>query len=221
MNIIIVGGGKKIHFLIRSFVSKGHNVTVVNDEYDTCQRLARMHKATIIHGDGSLPHVLEEAGAAYSEIVVALTPKDPDNLVICQIAQKMFKIERTIAVVNDPENIKIFHELGVDTVISTAEIISSLIEQRVAVDEITNLIPIEEGKVSIMEVEIKADSPVIGKIISSIGFPDEAVVGCIIRKDEAIIPKGKTDIRLNDKLIVLTLPKVQSETLEILRGRLD
>ncbi|MFP4457636.1 MAG: potassium channel family protein [Clostridia bacterium] len=219
MNIIIVGGGKKIHFLIKSFVSKGHKVTIINNELDVCKQLSRMHNVPVIYGDGSLPRYLEEAGAAYSEVVIALTSKDPDNLVVCQVAQRMFKIEKTFAIVNDPDNIKTFKDLGVDTVISTADIISSLIEQRVSIDEITNIIPIEAGKIAIMEIEINSDSPVVGKRMRELNLPQESVVGCIFRKEDAVIPRGETDIRLNDKLLVLALPEVQSEVLEVIRGR--
>lgn len=221
MNIILVGGGKKIHFLIRSFVSKGHKVTVINDDLETCKQLSRTHDIPIINGDGSLPKYLEEAGVAYTEIVIALTPNDPDNLVICQISQKMYQVGRTIAVVNDPDNIETFKALGVDTVISTTDIISSLIEQKVAIDEITNITPLEEGKLAIMEVEIDAQSPAIGKIISELPFPKDAIIASIIRSGEVIIPEGSSEIRLYDKLVILSLPEVQTEALLAVRGRVD
>lgn len=222
MNIIIVGGGKEVHFLTKSFISKGYNVTIVNKNEDYCKKLARIHeKAKIVYGDGTKPYILEDAGAAYSQMVIALTPKDPDNLVICQVAEKMFKVRKTFAIVNDPKNIDIFKQLGVDTVISTADIISSLIEQKISIDDITNLIPIEEGKVAIMEMEINEDYPVIGKKLSDVNIPKDAVVGCIIRNGGAVIPRGNTIINENDKLIILSIPKVQSDVLRILRGRVD
>jgi trk system potassium uptake protein TrkA len=222
MNIIIVGGGKEVHFLTKSFLSKGFNVTIVNNNEEYCRKLARIHeKAKIVYGDGTKPYVLEDAGAAYSKMVIALTPKDPDNLVICQIAEKMFKVAKTFAVVNDPKNIHIFKKLGVDTVISTADIISSLIEQKLSVDDITNLIPIEEGKVAIMELEMNSDYPIIGHKLSEIDIPKDAIIGCIIRNGGAVIPRGDTIITEKDKLIILSLPRVQSDVLKVIRGRID
>ncbi|WP_202707616.1 potassium channel family protein [Sporosalibacterium faouarense] len=222
MNIIIVGGGKEVHFLTRSFISKGYNVTIINNKKEHCEKLARMHeKASIVYGDGTKPYVLEDAGAAYSNIVIALTPKDPDNLVICQLSEKIFKIRKTFAVVNDPKNIDVFNRLGVGTVISTSDIISSLIEQKISVDEITNLIPIEEGKVAIMEVEINKDHDILGKQLVNSNLPKEAIVGCIIRNGNAVIPRGDTVILNKDKLIILSLPKVQSDVLTAIRGRID
>lgn len=221
MNIIIVGDGKEVHFLTKSFISKGYNVTIVNENADYCKKLARMHRATIVHGDGTKPYILEDAGAAYSQMVIALTPKDPDNLIICQIAERMFRVEKTFAIVNDPQNIEIFKNLGVDTVISTTDIISSLIEQKVSVDDITNLIPIEEGKITIMKMEMNKDLPVLNKSLRDINFPEGSIVGCIIRNEIAIIPRGDTVILKNDKLIILSLPSVQSDILKIIRGKVE
>ncbi|MDK2918639.1 MAG: trk/ktr system potassium uptake protein [Candidatus Petromonas sp.] len=221
MNIIIVGGGKKVHFLTKSFISKGYRVTIVNNDKDYCKKLARMHDANIVYGDGTKPYILEDAGIAYSHMVIALTPKDPDNLVICQIAEKIYKIKRTFAVVNDPKNIDIFKKLGIDTVISTSDIISSLIEQKVSIDDITNLIPIEEGKIAIMEMEMNIDYPIIDKKLSEITLPKDAIVGCIIRGNNTVIPRGDTIIQRGDRLIVLSLAAAQPDVLKSIRGRVD
>jgi len=221
MNIIIVGGGKQLHFLTKSFVSKGYNVTIINHDAEYCKKLARMHQANIVHGDGTKPYILEDAGASYSEMVIALTKEDPHNLVICQIAEKMFKVKKTFAMVNDPMNIEIFKKLGVGNVICTADIISSFIEQKISIDDITNLFPIEEGKVAAMEIEINSDFPIIDTKLKDIEFPRDATIGCIIRGGQAVIPRGDTIVEEDDKLIILCLPKVQSEVLKTIRGRTD
>ncbi|MEW9124793.1 MAG: NAD-binding protein [Thermotaleaceae bacterium] len=221
MNIIIVGGGKQVHFLTKSFISKGYTVTIINNDEEYCKKLARMHRATIVHGDGTKPYILEDAGAAYADIVIALTLNDPDNLVICQVADKIFKVRKTFSMVNDPKNIEIFKKLGVNNVISTSDIISSFIEQKLSIEDITNLIPIEEGKVAAMEIEIGENFPVIGQKLSDIDFPKEAVVGCITRNGDAVIPRGDTMIEFGDKMVILCLPIVQSEVLRTIRGRID
>lgn len=221
MNIIIIGGGEKIHFLAKSFISKGYNVTIINDDPEYCKKLARRHRAKIVLGDGTKPYIMEDAGISATDMVIALTPNDPDNLVICQLAKNVYKVKKNFAIVNDPRNIEIFKKLGVETVISTALIIASLIEQKVLVDDITNLIPIEEGKVALMEIEIHEDDPVTGKYLKEINFPEDGIVGCIIRNGEAVIPRGSTQILKFDKLVILSLPRVQSAILKTIRGRLD
>ena len=219
MNLIIAGGRKEIHFLIKNFTSKGHHVTLINNDEEYCKNFARIHeKIDVVLGDASMPNVLEDAGAVYANLVIALTQYDPDNLVICQIAKAMYGVKRTVAVVNDPKNISIFKKLGIDTVISTVNIVSSIIEQKISVEEITNLVPLAEGKVSITEVVITKNSPVLNKTLAEINIPYSAVIGCIIRNEEGIIPRGNTVVMEKDRLITLCLPEAQSEMLNIFIG---
>lgn len=217
MNIIIVGEGKEVHFLIKSFISKGYGVTLIIDDKEACKKFSRQHEEiNVVFGDATKPFILEDAGAVYASIVVALTKNDSDNLIICQIAKDLFGVERTFAVVNDPKNIEIFRKLGLDTIISTVDIISSVIEQKISIEEITNLMSVDEGKLSIFEVKVTESFPTIGKMLSEIKIPNSAIIGCIIRKDEVVIPRGDTLICSGDKLIILSLPTEQDKVFSVL-----
>ena len=44
MNIIIVGEGKEVHFLIKSFISKGHHVTLIINNKEICRRFSKEHE---------------------------------------------------------------------------------------------------------------------------------------------------------------------------------
>lgn len=222
MRVIIVGGGKIVHFLTKSFVSKGYEVTIIHNDKEYCGRLAKKHPDTVvIWGDGTNPQVLEEAGAAYTHAIIAVTLNDPENLVICQVAQKLYQVSKTFAMVNDPRNVDVFKQLGVTTVISTAQIVSSMIEQKVFLEDIINLTPIEEGKVALIELEVQEDYPIINKTLAELDLTKDAIVGCILRKGEALIPRGDTTIIEGDKMIILALPKSQSHVLKALSGRVE
>jgi trk system potassium uptake protein len=218
MKIIIVGGGMKVHFLTKSFISKRYDITIINDDIDYCKKLSRAHRANVVYGDGSLPEILEDAGIEYTDAVIAVTPDDPTNLVICQLASKIYEVPKTLCIANDPNNIEVFKKLGVETVISTADIISSLIEQRVLIDEIIDLIPIEGGKVSLMELEMHPEYPAVGKAMHELTFPVGAIVSCIVRSGKIVIPFGKTRIHEHDRLVILYEPPVQAQVFKELSG---
>ncbi len=219
MNIIIVGGGMKVHFLAKSLISKGYSITIINEDPEYCKLLSRKHKAAnVVLGDGSRPQILEDAGVECTNAVIAVTPHDPDNLVICQLASKRYGVPKVFGIVNDPNNISVFKSLGVETIISTADIISSLIEQRVLTDEIIDLVPIEGGKVALMEIEMHPEYPAVGKAMMELGFPEGAIVGVIMRNGDVIIPFGKTRIQEKDRLVILYVPGVQTEVFEALSG---
>lgn len=63
-----------------------------------------------------------------ADVVLAITPNDQDNLVICQLAAIQFGVPRVLALANDPDNAAVFEKLGVSA-FSTTQIVGSLIEQ--------------------------------------------------------------------------------------------
>ncbi|MFO7929079.1 MAG: TrkA C-terminal domain-containing protein, partial [Candidatus Humimicrobiaceae bacterium] len=61
----------------------------------------------------------------------------------------------------------------------------------------------------------------VGKSLKEIKIPDQAIISCIVREGNPIIPSGDTLIKAKDRVIILTLPDIQSEVLKILVGRLE
>ena len=146
MNIILVGGGETIetiYYLARIFTRKDYSLTIINPDDNETRMLSRSFPATVIRGDGSLPTVLEEAGARKADVVLALTPHDPDNLVACQTSQRFFAVPKTIALVNDPENEDFFKQMGITIVFSPAKILGLLIDERTDFDEISALLTLD------------------------------------------------------------------------------
>ena len=94
---MIAGGGKIIYFLTKAFFSKGYHITIVNRKKEECSRLARQLKATVVFGNATDPYVLKEAQVSLMDAVLAITPNDEDNLVICQLAKLNFGIQKTLA----------------------------------------------------------------------------------------------------------------------------
>jgi trk system potassium uptake protein TrkA len=220
MKVILVGGGRPLYFLAQTFLGKGHSLTIINRNPDECERLAReLEDAIIVKGDGSDRRILDEAGARGADVIIAATRSDPDNLIACHLARARFEVPRAVALVNDPENQSIFRELGIDA-IWTSQTIASLIEQRTALDLVTNLIPAAEGKVTISEVTLSADSPVLGRSLAQIeDFPKDALIAVVTRDGEPLIPKGVTELRENDRVLLVTLSGIHAHALKLLTGK--
>lgn len=218
MNIIVVGGEGIVYFISRTFTSKGHRVTIINRDRDECSKLARSLKAVIVFGDGSDPQILAEAGAESADALMAVTPNDEDNLVICEIATGRFHIPRTLSIVNDPDNEQIFKQLTNTIAFSTTHILANLIEQRAGFDEITNMVPVGEGKINVTEVIIDESSPAANKSLKDILLSENTLISGIIRNGEPIIPRGPTVIVPGDRLILVTLPENHSAALKALVG---
>lgn len=219
MRVILIGGHKTAYFLGRQFVSKGYHLTIINQSPVEAKWLAEQIKGTIILGDGSDPAMLEEAGARRADVVIALTPYDQDNLVACQLAQKLYGVPRTIAVVNDPDNEEIFTRLGISTAFSATRILASLIEQQTGFEDIKNLIPVADGRVTVVEVTLHRDAPAVGKNLEELNLPADSLVACIVRGDAVLVPRGHSYLQVADRLIVISLPASQGQTLRTLVGQ--
>ena len=217
MKVLIVGGGKTLYFLCRSFTAKGYKVVIINKDREECVRLARQLSATVVHGDGSDPEILKEAGAMGAGALLAITPNDHDNLVICQLASLQFGVPRAVALANDPDNAEVFMKLGVSA-FSTTRIVGSLIEQRASLEQITNLLPVEEGRVNVTEIVIDADSPVAGKLLKDIDLPENALVAVVIRDSQPIVPRGASELRGGDRVVLITLPENHGPVLKAFTG---
>ena len=221
MKVIIIGGGETIetvYYLARLFCRRRYQVTIINPFPEEAQMLARRVKATVIAGDGSDPVTLEEAGARRADVVLALSPYDPDNLVACQVAQRLYRVPRTMALVNDPDNEAVFRQLGITLVFSATRVIGSLIEGQTVFDEITHIFPAAEGRLHVTEMVLAEDSPAVGKTLRELGLPADSLVAAIIRDNQTIVPQGKSWLRVGDRLILLALPKHQEKALRILTG---
>jgi len=217
MNTFIVGGGELVYYLSRTLLAKGYAVTVINSEHAECSSLARQLGITVVRGDGSDPRILASAGADACDVLLAVTPNDEDNLVACQLASTRFGVPQAIALANDPDNEDVFRKLGVKAV-STTRILSSVIEQTADFDEITNLIPAGAGKVNLSEIVLAEDSPVAGRPLSELSLPQDSLIACVLRNDEAIVPRGSTSLAPGDRVIVLTLPRSHGATLRAIMG---
>ena len=135
MFILIVGGGKVGTYLTKALLGQNYEVVVVEKVDKKAQMLEQLleQKVTIV-GDGCDPLVLEQAGLARADVVVADTGDDEDNLVVCLIAKKSCKA-RCIARVNNPANKTIFESLDRENpivVISSTEVILETISKSIA-----------------------------------------------------------------------------------------
>lgn len=66
MKLILCGGGRLGYFLGRDLIARGHRVTVIDDDPEVCDWLARRLRATVVLGDPTEVDLLDEAGAGYS-----------------------------------------------------------------------------------------------------------------------------------------------------------
>lgn len=220
MYIVIVGAGKVGYFLAKRLCAGKHTVSIVDKDGHLCEEIAKDLGAVVINGDGCDPNILKEAGIERADVVAAVTGDDEDNLIICQLAKEIFKVNRAVGRVNNPDNEHTFAELGVDIPVDSTKIISKIIEEEVSFSDFVNLMSFKRGKLAIVRLDLPNDSPVINKQVQEIQLPADSVLVSILRGEEVIVPKGNTVLKTGDDIIAITLIGNEPQLLNLLVGKL-
>ncbi|WP_277405763.1 potassium channel family protein [Lacrimispora xylanisolvens] len=130
MKIGIAGGREEADYLIGLLMKDKHKLIVINDDRAYCEHLAAEYdKVSVVYGNPGSEEVLSDAGIKGTDVMIALSGKDADNLEVCQLAKQMFSVRKTICMVKNPGNVEIFKELGIDQVISPVHILAQYIPQ--------------------------------------------------------------------------------------------
>jgi trk system potassium uptake protein TrkA len=128
--VIVVGGGKVGVELARHLLDRGYETTLVEKNPDRAAWISEeLGSASVMVGDGDEMGFLPKTGIERASVLVAATGDDEDNLVVCLIAKHRFHVKHTIARVNTPSNAEMFKKLGVDTVLSTTDVLVNVFEQ--------------------------------------------------------------------------------------------
>ena len=220
MYIVIVGAGNIGFFLAHKLIADKHQVCFIEKAEDRAEEIAQTTSIPVLQGDGTEPRILKEARVDKADTLVTLTSSDEVNIISCQIAKEMFKVKRTVAKVNNPKNVKIFSNLGVDVPIDSTSILSRVVEEEASFSDFMNLLSIKKGKLSIMRLDLPEQSPVLNRKIKDVKLPEDTVLASILRGDEVIIPKGDTVLLLGDEVVAITNIEREKELINVLIGKL-
>ncbi len=217
MLITIVGAGKSGAYLA-SKLWRSHEVTVLDQRPDRAERLrTRLPSVTVIRGDAAEPTVLGKAVSDVTDLVVAVTGDDEDNLVVAMLS-KHFGAKSVFARVNHPENEWLFtREWGVDIAVSSASILHNLVEKEVGIGDLVTLLRLQAEGVTIEEVTLPPGTESIGRHVSEIRMPEETQIAAVISHDAGVvIPRGDTVLREGDELLLLSTCEQRDEVLQAL-----
>ena len=163
------------------------------------------------YGDGTELWVLERAGIARADLLVAVTGDDEDNILICQIAREKYLVERIISRVNNPRNRQYFDLLGIRPVVSATDLILRLIEHEVPQYGLVHLLDLPGERLEIIEMDVSAGSPADGALVQDIEMPDGSLVISVLRDDGGFVPKGDTVIQAGDEVLLCLDPGLEDQ----------
>ena len=168
MRVIICGAGQVGYGIAERLSAEGNEITVIDNDPALVQRVRDTLDARGLHGHGSHPDILAEAGARDADMLIAVTQVDEVNMTACQVAHSIFEVPTRIARIRsqsylDPEYSNMFSRdhLPIDVIISPELEVGELILQRMAYPGANEIITFEDGQVLVIEVDVTEDCAVI------------------------------------------------------------
>jgi len=204
---VMVLGGSKIGINASKQLSKKYNVKLIEIDKQKCFELADLlPNVMVINGDARDVELLEEEGIEETDAFIAVTGNSETNIISSLVA-KNHKVKKTIALVENVDYIHLSQNIGVDTMINKKLIAANFIFRYIRKGDIINLTSIHGVDAEVLEFIIKVESKITRDTLRSLDVPDSVIVAGVIRKGEAIIPKGDFQFRPKDRAVVLCKPE--------------
>ena len=167
MNILILGAGEVGFHIASRLASEGNNVSVIDNDPIRLQRVADTMDVKTILGHATHPSILEKAGAADAELLIAATTSDETNMLACQVAHSLFKVTTKMARIREPdytnrEGLFGRDELPIDLIISPEKEAANSIIKRFQVTSAVDAQEFSEGKVQLLGMHIPPKGALAG-----------------------------------------------------------
>ena len=218
MYVVIVGCSESGYHLSKALIAGGHEVVVVEKSPERFQLLNEELGSVALLGDGTDEATLKRAGVARADVVVSLTGADATNLVISQMTKHIFQVPRTMALIEDPKNEPIFHEIGVDVVVNSTHLVLASLEEGIPGRPLVHLMNLRVPGMELVSVSIPEDANIIGKPLNEIELPPNSFITLMVKKNGATLPTGRSVVEPEDELVAV-VPEGEEQILyDILTG---
>jgi trk system potassium uptake protein TrkA len=202
--MVIIGGGN-IGLNLAKLIEATPDMTarIVERDQARARKIASMLPDTMVTwGDGLDAEILEEINIRSADTVVAVTDDDETNILGSLLA-KRYGVERTIALANKTTYSSLVTTLGIDVLVNPRAITVSTILQHIRRGRIRAVHSLRDGFGEIIEAEALETAPLVGSQIREGKLPSGVIIGAIVREGEVIIPRGDTDVRARDRIVLL------------------
>ena len=199
MKILILGAGQVGRTAAQSLAGEPANeVTVVDIHEQALRDLQDRIDIRAVAGNASYPSVLEAAGIADTDILIALTNSDEVNIVACQIAQLLYRTPTRIARIRAAEYTsrpQLFAEggLAVDVWISPEELVTDYIAHLLSNPGALQVVDFADGRVQLAGVRARPEGLLVGKPLRTLRehLPETDIRVAAIYRDGRLLAAGR------------------------------
>lgn len=223
MKIVIVGAGEVGYHIASRLALEDKDVLVIDTDAEAIRRVADNVDVQTIVGSGSSPAVLDEAGIARAEILLAVTNSDETNLVACLAADILSPGTKKLARIRGGDFDRYQNDFRdqsphIETVINPEIEVVKTIERLMNVPGAVDVGEFADGLIKFVGIYLDPDSPLAGIRLSELPHhigQKRLLIAAIVREDEVLIPRGHDRLLAGDLIYFISEQKKLLETLSI------
>jgi trk system potassium uptake protein len=221
--VVIIGGGNVGLAVARALEARTDRVRakIIERDRATAERAADMLERTIVlNGDGMDMDLLIEANIDRADAVLAVTDDDKTNMLVA-VRAKQAGATMAIALVNDPTLAPLMGPLDIDAYINPRATTVSSILRHVRHGKVRGVYSIGDAEAEMIEAQVLSTSPIAGKMVRDIAFPEGVLVGAILKGDRVLKPTGDLRIDAGDVVALFAMAKDVPEVERLLQVSID
>jgi trk system potassium uptake protein TrkA len=218
MRIIIVGAGAVGSYLAERLSTGGQDVVVIEDNESTAAEMQESIDALVLHGNGASVHMLEEAGAANTDLLIAVTSSDGANILACYTGTQL-GAKTTIARIEDGELREGADRLGVDMIIDPSATAAEELVGIVGLGGASELIHFADGQLVMVGAIVTSGAPITAGPLRQLRVRAAEwgwVVAALVRDGRTIVAHGDTEVRAGDHALLMTTEEKVDEAARLI-----
>lgn len=180
----------------------------------------RLERTIVLHGDGLSAELLEEASVPITDAVLAVTDDDKTNI-LASIRAKQAGTKMAIALINDPTLVPLMGALDIDAYINPRSTTVSTILRHIRHGRVRDIYSIGDAEAEVMEAQVLSTSPMSGRAIRDIEFPEGVLIGAVQKGDRIVKPSSDTRIEEGDIVLIFALTHDVPEVERLLQVSID
>jgi trk system potassium uptake protein TrkA len=229
VHVIVIGAGEVGSYVAELLTRHGNNVAVVETDRARLRDIDESLDVLVVEGSGTNPLVLQTAGLAKADLLVAVTSNDEVNLISALLARQA-GVETTVVrieaeALRGREAAELRHAIGANLVIDPDAETAKDILDLLAAPGATETATFANGEVIVVGTTLHADAPLAGVTLSELGEqyePDwDFMVTALTRGGDTLIPRANERLQVDDHIWVLAKRSARGEVLRLLGLRRD
>jgi trk system potassium uptake protein TrkA len=216
--VVIIGGGNVGLSVARALEARTKIRVKIIEKNRLCAERAAdaLERTIVLNGDGMDMDILMEAAIDRADAVLAVTDDDKTNL-LAAVRAKQAGCAMSIALVNDPTLAPLMGPLDIDAYINPRATTVSSILRHIRHGRVRAIYSIGDAEAEVIEAQVLSTSPLSGRLVREVEFPEGVLVGALMKGDRVLKPTGDLRIDAGDVVALFAMAKDVPEVERLLQ----